>query len=109
MPGTWASWGYPVDDDGNPTGSEGAGDPNNPGDAVMAQAYFMCALADQLREPYEAGRLTGFNSIQEVILAAYNSGPGNVLGAGGMPNIQEAQDYVRIISGNLEKYQQAVK
>ncbi|WP_158256099.1 M23 family metallopeptidase [Corynebacterium sp. 13CS0277] len=109
IPKTWQAYGYPVDDDGNPTGPAGAGDPNSPGDAVMAQAHYMCDLADQMREPYESGQLRDFNNLQEVILAAYNRGPYGVLEEGGMPESKETRDYVRIITGNLDKYKKGTK
>jgi cell wall-associated NlpC family hydrolase len=80
MQGTWATWGR--DDDGNGTAS-----PFDPGDAIMAQARFDCALADQLR-----GRVSG--DLTSLALAAYNAGPGAVLAAGGIPPYPQTQAYV---------------
>lgn len=79
MPGTWSSWA--VDADG-----DGIASPWEPADAIVAQGRFMCALA---------GRYGGRT---DLMLAAYNAGPGAVDAAGGVPAISETRNYVRTIT-----------
>lgn len=76
MPGTWPQWGQ--DDDGT-----GNVSPFNPADAIMAQGRYDCALAAQMARYRSQGLVSG--SILDLALAAYNTGPGNVLSAGGPP------------------------
>lgn len=95
MPGTWPSWGE--DDDGN-----GRADPADPGDAIMAQGRYMCALAGQMRSALNDGRVTG--DVLDLALASYNAGPGAVLGAGGVPSNGETDKYVPKIRQLMGKY-----
>lgn len=50
---------------------------------------------------YFRGLLDDFNGNVELALAAYNSGPGRVRKAGGVPAISETRNYVSSISGRL--------
>ncbi|MET9321076.1 peptidoglycan DD-metalloendopeptidase family protein [Streptomyces sp. NPDC003038] len=95
MPGTWVTWGR--DDDGN-----GRIDPFDPGDAIMAQGRYDCALAKQV-EGYKArGKASG--PTLDLTLASYNAGPGAVLKYGGIPPYKETQGYVVAIKGAMAKY-----
>ncbi len=88
MPGTWPSWGR--DDDGN-----GQTSPFDPGDAIMAQARYMCYLVDQTSRLVETGRVLGDPG--DLALAAYNAGLGSVIAARGIPPFPETQAYVPTI------------
>jgi cell wall-associated NlpC family hydrolase len=89
MPGTWQRWGRDADGDGRPS-------PWSPADAIAAQARYDCALAEQMRAALRRGQVSG--SPTDLMLAAYNAGPGAVLDAGGVPAIQETRDYVARIT-----------
>ena len=106
MPGTWQTWGQPVDDAGRPTGPPGTGDVNAVPDALMAQGRFLCALNEQVQEGLRSGRLRG--DAQELTIAAYNAGFGAVENAGGMPSggdyTTQTQPYVRKIMDNLPRF-----
>ncbi len=95
MPGTWATWGR--DDDGN-----GRVNPFDPGDAIMAQGRYDCALAKQV-EGYKA-RGDANGPTLDLTLASYNAGPGAVLQYGGIPPYQETQGYVVKIKAGMAKY-----
>jgi cell wall-associated NlpC family hydrolase len=95
MPGTWPSWGR--DDDGN-----GRVSPFDVGDAVMAQGRYMCALAAQMTQSLAAGRVHG--SVADLALAAYNTGPGGVLAAGGIPHNGETDTYVARIDAAIPTF-----
>jgi murein DD-endopeptidase MepM/ murein hydrolase activator NlpD len=82
LPGTWATWGVDGDDDGH-------ADPLDPADAISAAGQYDCYLLDRIRP-------LGGNPI-ELMLAAYNAGPGAVLAAGGVPQIPETQQYIQKI------------
>lgn len=102
MPATWAAYGFPVDDNGVVTGPAGAGDPNDVGDAVMAQGRYNCSVADSLRPGIESGAITG--DPIELMLAGYNAGPGAVQQYGGIPPYSETQNYVTTITATASDY-----
>jgi len=86
MPGTWATWG--TDGDG-----DGRADVLNPADAIPSQSRYDCALIATVAgipgEPVE------------LMLAAYNAGPGNVRRYQGIPPFAETRAYVAKILGLL--------
>lgn len=87
MPATWTDHGI----DGN---GDGRADPLDPADAIPAAARYDCALAAAVaRIPGDPVRL---------MLAAYNAGPGAVLGAGGIPPYAETQSYVAKIIASAD-------
>ncbi|MBE4736951.1 MULTISPECIES: peptidoglycan DD-metalloendopeptidase family protein [Streptomyces] len=96
MPGTWPSWGK--DDDGN-----GRVSPYDPGDAIMAQGRYDCALAKQVQGYKDSGQATG--ETLDLALAAYNAGPGAVQQYGGIPPYTETQNYVTRIKSLISKYE----
>lgn len=108
IPSTWNTYGFPVDENGEPTGPAGAGDPNVVGDAVMAQGHYMCDIQDDIRPGIEDGSIKG--DITELSLAGYNAGAGAVINAGGMPSggdyTTQTQPYVQKIMAAREKYAQ---
>ncbi|MFE0750833.1 NlpC/P60 family protein [Gordonia sp. NPDC058843] len=85
MPGTWAAYG-----DG--------GDPNNPRDAVKAQAKYDCAM---LKIAADRG-CTGEAAVK-VMLAMYNAGPGGVSGCE-VPANGETEIYVPRILAYVEEF-----
>ncbi|WP_420079904.1 peptidoglycan DD-metalloendopeptidase family protein [Streptomyces sp. JL4002] len=95
MPGTWAGWGR--DDDGN-----GQINPFDPGDAIMAQGRYDCALARDV-ERYKARGIAAGPTL-DLTLAAYNAGPGAVEEYGGIPPYKETQGYVVAIKNAMAKY-----
>lgn len=82
MPGTWPNWSSAKDGDGKQ-------DVFNPADAIPAAARYDCALARQVAK-------TPGDQVDNM-LAAYNAGPAAVLAAGGVPAIDETQNYVKNI------------
>jgi hypothetical protein len=82
MPGTWPGWGR--DENGN-----GVASPFEPEDAIPAAARYDCGLAAQIASVSGDGAA--------LMLAAYNAGPGAVLGFGGIPPFEETQNYVQVI------------
>lgn len=92
MPGTWATWGQPVDEQGNPTGPPGTGDVHKPSDAIMAQGRFMCHIAAAVDGWIAEGRVTWSEDRRILYLAGYNAGEGAVLASGGFPT--GSNDYV---------------
>jgi hypothetical protein len=92
MPGTWATYGKDVNNDGDgPTGS-----PFDPQDGIFAAARYDCALLSYVKAvPGDPVSL---------MLAAYNAGPGAVKQYNGIPPFKETQDYVRIITANAAKF-----
>ena len=83
MPATWAAWGR--DENG-----DGKADPFDMQDAIPAAARFDAHVADQVAS------VPGDRT--ELMLAAYNAGPGAVLQYQGVPPFQETQAYVRTIT-----------
>lgn len=102
MPGTWATIGADVDGSGTPIGPPGSGDPNDPGDAAMAQGRYMCELYSQMDAAQKQGRVSG--DLVELTLAAYNAGPGNVYSYGGVPPFVETTSYIQRITINISRY-----
>lgn len=99
MPGTWP--GYGQDDDG-----DGDASPYDFGDAIMAAARYDCYLAGLVRGYIDSGRASG--DVQDLMLSAYNAGPGAVLKYAGIPQYTETQNYVRIIRRLMDKYQDVI-
>ncbi|MDI3407451.1 C40 family peptidase [Streptomyces cavernicola] len=87
IPSTWATHGVDGDKDGDK-------DVWDPADAIPSAASYDCELAGYVDDV--AGDQT------DNMLAAYNAGAYRVIRAGGVPQISETQNYVKIIRG-LEK------
>ncbi|MGW2821596.1 C40 family peptidase [Streptomyces sp. NPDC001443] len=87
IPSTWATHGI----DGNGDGKRDIWDPD---DAIPSAASYDCELAKDIAD------VPGDTS--DNMLAAYNAGAYRVIKAGGIPAIQETQNYVRTIR-TLEK------
>jgi cell wall-associated NlpC family hydrolase len=83
MPATWTAWGR--DENG-----DGKADPFDMVDAIPAAARFDAHVADLVAS------VPGDRT--ELMLAAYNAGPGAVLRYQGVPPFQETQAYVRTIT-----------
>nr|WP_236029069.1 lytic transglycosylase domain-containing protein [Bifidobacterium miconisargentati] len=98
MPDTWASVGKDGDGDG-------VADVWNPHDAIYSQGLLMCDLVKQAKSYKDSGRLTG--DPVDLALAAYNTGMGNALKAGGVPAGEVAR-YVSHIKSLMNKYQASV-
>lgn len=81
---TWATYGREVDENGQPTGPPGSGDPNDVGDAVMAQARLNCANAETIEGWKAEGRLAGEDTTA-LMLGAYLAGLGGVENGLGNP------------------------
>ncbi|WP_261371544.1 peptidoglycan DD-metalloendopeptidase family protein [Corynebacterium sanguinis] len=104
MPETWAGVGAAVDDTtGEVKGPPGSGSPYDAEDATMAVGRYLCRLANDLRPGIESGQLKGDPT--ELLLAAYNAGPGAVQNAGGVPPYAETQKYVKIVPETARKYE----
>ena len=83
MPATWQAHGN-------------GGDVLNPADAIPAAARYDCAVAASVSAvPGDA---------QQLMLAAYNAGPGAVLAFSGIPPFPETQNYVRTILAKAREY-----
>lgn len=84
MPATWASSG--ADGDG-----DGAANPNDPDDAIAAQARYMCEQVAQVRNTGIPG------DVVDLALASYNAGLGAVRDYASIPPYPETQQYVQRI------------
>ncbi|MFJ8746874.1 peptidoglycan DD-metalloendopeptidase family protein [Embleya sp. NPDC127516] len=82
MPGTWTTYGV----DGN---NDGRKDPFDPIDAIYSMANYDCVVLK------EVAGIPG--DPIELMLAAYNAGPGAVRKYQGIPPYAQTQEYVRII------------
>lgn len=103
MPSTYPQWGH--DEDGNgdgPPNNRALGSPQDPPDAIMAQARYMCSLANTVTSYASAGQAHG--DPLDLALAAYNAGPGAVLAAHGVPHNGETEVYVSTIRRGMAKY-----
>ena len=86
-PATWAEWGGDYDHSGGSSVWD-------PGDAIPAQATYMCSLFRQTASvPGDATANA---------LAAYNAGPSAVIKAGGVPDFSQTTAYVHRIMNDLE-------
>lgn len=101
-PETWAAHGAKVDDQGKVSGPPGSGSPNDPADASMAAARYLCELAKEQKPGIASGQLKGDPTA--LMLAGYNAGPGAVEQNGGVPPYAETQKYVVIVPKEAEKF-----
>lgn len=95
MPATWATYG--VDGDG-----DGKADPFNPLDAIASQGNYMCALVPEVQDLADNP-----DELTDLLLAAYNAGPGAVQRYRGIPPYSETTTYVKRIRGFMAKYEGA--
>ena len=93
MPATWAGYGTDANHDGT-------ANPMDPADAIPAQARYMCALA-AIVKPIAA---SAGQPLTDLILAAYNAGPGAVQATRGIPPFPETLGYVEKITQLITKY-----
>lgn len=103
---TWQTWGHKVDEQGRPIGPPGSGDRNNVGDAVMAQARYMCSIQNTIKGWMDEGKVKG--DLTELTLAGYNAGEHRILEFRGMPTGGEfstqTQPYVDNILRMRQRY-----
>lgn len=83
LPGTWALWGGDLDEDGTNS-------PLDPGDAIRAQAGYLCHLLDATQHVASGDRVAAIS----VALAAYHVGEQTVLDHGGIPPSAKVEAYV---------------
>jgi len=95
MPATWAVY-------GRDENADGTADPFDPVDAIAAQGRYDCQLAVDLAPALTAGKVSG--DLTQLMLAAYNAGPGAVLWAGGIPQNGETEVYVAKIMADAGSY-----
>ncbi|MFY0408626.1 peptidoglycan DD-metalloendopeptidase family protein [Solicola sp. PLA-1-18] len=89
LPATWQQYGR--DEDGN-----GFASPFDVGDAVMTQGRYMCELF---------GGVVGFQGDRnELALAAYNAGLGNVTRFDGVPPFAETRAYIARIAAGVTRF-----
>jgi hypothetical protein len=72
-------------------------------DSIMAQARYLCALADQVQSLKNAGQVDG--DVLNLTLAAYDVGIDPVKEAHGMPHDAHAQSYVVSVRARFARYQ----
>ncbi|MFD4764322.1 NlpC/P60 family protein [Streptomyces sp. NPDC058439] len=87
MPSTWETNGI----DGNLDGKRDVWDPE---DAIPSAAKYLCDISKEVKS------VPG--NKQNNMLAAYNAGSGAVIKAGGVPRIEETQNYVQSIGALVE-------
>ena len=104
MPGTWASAGAEMSEDGKMIGPPGSGDINDPKDAIPAAGRYLCDIAGRQKPAIESGEVKG--DPVELMLAGYNAGEGAVQQYGGVPPYAETQNYVKIIPQKAKKYEE---
>lgn len=96
MPGTWPGIGAEIDETtGERIGPTGSGDPRHIPDALMASGAYLCENWDMTQAWKKEGRIQGDDI--ELMLSAYNAGPGSTLNAGGVAQNAETLEYVKII------------
>ncbi|MEF9411827.1 MULTISPECIES: peptidoglycan DD-metalloendopeptidase family protein [Rhodococcus] len=88
MPATWSGIGKDYDGDG-------VADVNSIGDAVMAMADYDCQMWELTQQWLREGKVHGDGT--ELMLSAYNCGPGGTLASGGVCGNAETTGYVRDI------------
>ena len=59
MPGTWASAGAEMSEDGKMIGPPGSGDINDPKDAIPAAGRYLCDIAGRQKPAIESGEVKG--------------------------------------------------
>ncbi|MGP5573361.1 peptidoglycan DD-metalloendopeptidase family protein [Corynebacterium casei] len=104
MPGTWATAGAEMSEDGKKQGPPGSGDINDPKDAIPAAGRYLCGIAERQKPQLESGEIKG-NPV-ELLLAGYNAGEGAVQQYGGVPPYAETQNYVKVIPEKAKKYEE---
>ncbi|RQX18291.1 lytic transglycosylase domain-containing protein [Micromonospora ureilytica] len=72
-------------------------------DSIMAQARYLCALADEAQGLIDSGEAIG--SALDLALVAYDQGMDAVREAGGIPATAEAQGYVAKVRARFGQYQ----
>lgn len=108
MPDTWTTQGAETDKEtGEVIGEPGSGSPSDPMDAAMASARYLCLIAENQKPLIESGAIKG--DPQELMLAGYNAGEGNVQNYGGVPPFAETQNYVVVVPKEAERFADAGK
>lgn len=102
MPGTWASAGAAMSEDGEIVGPPGSGDINDPKDAIPAAGRYLCGIADRQVPLIASGAISGDPT--ELMLAGYNAGEGAVQQFGGVPPYAETQNYVKQVPERAKKF-----
>ncbi|NUP32800.1 MAG: peptidoglycan DD-metalloendopeptidase family protein [Streptomycetaceae bacterium] len=127
MPGTWKTFKMDVATKDNEEQPDGNYDVFTAGDAITAQARYDCALVRDVKSMLNntwkssckhprTGQMVGpptksdpvRGGIQELMLAAYNSGPCNVSASRGVSDIGETKHYVKTIMALMHTYEKAV-